>query len=344
MVLAGVTIYDIAREAGVSPATVSRILTGNARVSEQKQILVKNIIEKYNFKPNAIARSLADTRTKILGLMAADIRNPFYATLVVECEKAANKRGYTVLLCNILNDTAQEDVYLEKLCAQRVDAIIQIGCRTDDRISDPEYTAHINRISRIIPFVTTGKLDGANYYSLNVDEAGRMKMAFDHLTSLGHQDIALIGGEKRVRSTYDKWQNYIHLLEVNGLPLREEYLQEGNYNNIGGYDCFIRLLQCNPIPTAIIAINDYSAIGVLRAAQEKSIAIPRDISLVSFDNTFLAEVANPMLTSIDFNYREHGEALIDLAINAAENKPVSHSIHFMESRLIIRGSTAPCSR
>jgi DNA-binding LacI/PurR family transcriptional regulator len=154
-----VTIYDIAQEAGVSPATVSRVLTNSARVSESKRLRVEEVIRKHDFRPNAVARSLS-TSTRLLGLMTADIRNPFYAALAVECEKAATEKGYTVLLCNMLNDKDVEVAHLEKLSAQRVEAIIQIGCRVDDLATDPSYAARVNRVAKNIPFVSSGKLDG----------------------------------------------------------------------------------------------------------------------------------------------------------------------------------------
>jgi DNA-binding LacI/PurR family transcriptional regulator len=295
MALPEVTIYDIAKEAGVSPATVSRVLTNNARVSDEKRMVVEGLIEKYGFHPNAVARGLSTT-TKTLGIMIADIRNPYYASLAVECEKAANERGYLVILCNMLNDNAIEDAYLEKLYAQRVEAIIQIGCRVDDLVPDPAYIEHINRITRRIPFISTGKLTGTDSYSLRIDGIKAMKLIMDYLVGLGHRDIAFFGGAKRVLSTYEKWQQYIYLLGVHGLNFREDYVQEWDYSEAGGYGCMKRLLQCKPIPTAAIAVNDYSAVGAMRAAAEAGLSIPEDLSLISFDNTFLSEVVQPKLT------------------------------------------------
>ncbi|MDR1970839.1 MAG: LacI family transcriptional regulator [Treponema sp.] len=335
----GLTIYDIAREAGVSPATVSRVMTNNARVSQAKRIAVERVIAKYDFKPNALARGLS-TSTRILGLMTADIRNPYYATLAVECEKAANEQGYTVLLCNAFNDKALEDAHLEKFYAQRVEAIIQIGCRVDDLVSDPAYTRHINRIAPVIPFITTGKMDDADCYSLRIDDGEAMKIVMDHLVSLGHREIAFFGGEKRVKSTYDKWQQYIYLLGVHGLSFRDEYLQEGDYNESGGYDCFKRLLNCQRIPTAAIAVNDYSAVGALRAAHEQGLSIPASLSLISFDNTYLSEVVIPRLSTVDYNYPDYGRELVDLAIRASRREPLPR-LQFIKPRLVIRDSCAP---
>jgi DNA-binding LacI/PurR family transcriptional regulator len=334
-----ITIYDIAREAEVSPATVSRVLTNNARVSEKKRMAVETLIQKYNFQPNAQARSLSDTRTKSLGIMVADIRNQYYATLAVECEKAANKRGYTILLCNILSNKELENANLEKLYAQRVDAIIQIGCSTDDLVSDSDYATRVNRVSQTIPFITTGNLDGTDCYCLNINEAEGMRLVFEYLIELGHREIALIGGEKWDRATHKRWEQYIYLLGVNQLPFHADYVKESGFTEAGGYDCLQRLLQGNSRPTAIIARNDYCAVGALRAAHEHGLSIPGDLSLISFDNTFLAEIVSPRLTSVDYNYAKFGEALVELAINAAGNHTIpKHSL--ITPQLILRDSCA----
>jgi LacI family transcriptional regulator len=337
-----VTIYDIAKEAGVSPATVSRVLTSNARVSESKRERVEAVIRKHDFRPNAVARGLS-TSTRLLGLMTADIRNPYYATLAVECEKVANERGYTVLLCNMLNDREVEVAHLEKLCSQRVEAIIQIGCRVDDLVSDPAYVARVNRVAKNIPFIASGKLDGTDCYSVRIDHAQSMRLVMDYLVSLGHRDIALFGGEKRVQSTFEKFQQYIYLLGAHGLDFRADYVQEGNYSFAGGYECMNRLLLHKQRPTAAIAINDYSAAGAMRAAFEHGVDIPGDISIVSFDNTFLSEAVIPKLTSVDYNYPEFGRLLIETAIRATgDDAPPKHQL--VMPHLVERDSCAPLKR
>jgi DNA-binding LacI/PurR family transcriptional regulator len=336
--MAEVTIYDIAKEAGVSPATVSRVFTGKARVSAGKLAVIEGLVQKYDFRPNALASGLR-TSTKIIGLMTADIRNPYYSMLAVECEKAATDRGYTVLLCNIFNDNALEDAHLEKLYAQRVEAIIQMGCRVDALVPDPEYVTHVNRIARNIPFIVSGKFDGADCYSLRINHEGAMMMVMEYLFSLDHRDIALLGGRKSVHSTYEKQQQYIYLLGTYGLRFRDEYIIEGDNSEAGGYTGMERLLKCKHRPTAVIAINDYSAVGALRSAYDGGLSVPDDMSIISFDNTFLSEAVRPKLTSVDYNYPEYGKTLIDMAIRAADgNAPPREK--FIMPRLIIRDSCA----
>jgi LacI family transcriptional regulator len=181
----GITIYDLAKEAHVSPATVSRVLTGSSNVSSEKKNRVLSLIEKYNYKPNALARGLSDTRTKVIGILTADIRNPYYAAVFIACEQAANNRGYTLILCNSLNDNLLEEHYLEKLEEQRVDAIILVGGRADELVSDQSYVEHVNKISNYIPIIVTGKLDGTDCYQVNLDQVWAVEIVMDHLIEKG---------------------------------------------------------------------------------------------------------------------------------------------------------------
>jgi DNA-binding LacI/PurR family transcriptional regulator len=332
-----ITIYDIAAEAGVSASTVSRVLTNNARVSACKRDAVLALIDKYHYRPNTVARRLVDPHTHIIGVIVADIRNPYYANVVVECEKAAIKHGYLVMLCNTLNDDALEVANLQKLYDQRVDAIIQIGSRVDDLVSDPEYVKQINRISRTTPFIISAKYEGADCYSVYIDDTESMRLLFEHLVSFGHRDIAMIGGYDRVRSTHEKRRQYIYQMGHYGIPLRDEFIIDSSYSYDGGYMCMNQLLSLNQRPTAIIAINDFSAVGVMRSAGEHGLIIPHDMSIVSFDNTFLSEGASPHLTSIDYDYPALGETLIDLAVNAINGECLMRET-LITPKLIVRES------
>lgn len=333
-----ITVYDIAKEAGVSPATVSRVLTSNARVSKEKKDKVQFLINKYDFKPNLLARGLSDTETKNIGIIAADIRNPFYAALFVECEKTANSRGYTVLLCNSLGENKLEDAHLEKLFEQRVDSIIQMGGRVDELISDENYVQHVNKIANSIPIIVTGKLDGSDCYQVNIDEGQSMEILMEYLVGLGHEDIALVGGRKNVKSTYDKHLRYRQLLSKYLLPYNENYVVEGlNYDSESGYECMNKLFLQKKVPTAVIAINDFTAIGVIRSIGEHGLSIPKDISVASFDNTFVSEVCIPNLTTVGYDYKNFGETLIDVAIKAI-HKEEPPRVQLIKSELIIRDS------
>ncbi|MDR1439768.1 MAG: LacI family transcriptional regulator [Clostridiales bacterium] len=342
MAKGGMTIYDIAEEAGVSASTVSRVLNGKISPSNKNRDIIERIVAKHNFRPNAMARSLSDTRTRTLGLMVADVRNPYYAKLVVECEKAANRNGYSIMVCNALNDAALEDANLDKFYEHRVDAIIQIGCRVDSLVSDPEYVAHVKRVCRAIPFIISGKLDGVDYYRVDIDHTDAMRQAVGYLVSLGHKDVALVGGSLSVKSTFDMYKQYIYQLGAAGLPFKDGFLQEGNYTVEGGYDCFMRLMALDRLPTAIIVVNDYSAAGVIEAAGERGFQVPQEMSVLSFDNTFLSNIVSPKLTSMDYDYLAFGEKLVEVAIGAIAGEKIPRE-YTIPPRLVVRDSCAPPS-
>lgn len=184
------------------------------------------MIEKYHFKPNVMARGLADTKTRTIGILAADIRNPYYAALFVACEKAAREAGYTAVLCNFLEDREAEKNLLVSLQEQKVDAIIQFGGRVDDLASKEEYVELVNQIMARTPVVVTGKLDGTRCHAVRIDSMQAMELLMDHLLSLGHRRIALVGGKQNVLATFEKYQRYKQILKENQIPYDPQLVTE----------------------------------------------------------------------------------------------------------------------
>ena len=334
-----ISIYTIAKEAGVSPATVSRVLNGSARVSEEKRARVQALIEKYSFTPNALARGLSSVETKVIGLMVSDIRNPFYATMVVECEKAASEKGYLMMLCNSLGSNEMELTYLEKFNSQRVDAVIQIGGKVDELVSDTGYVQSVNKVASSMPVLITGKLDGADCYQVNIDEGQAMELLISFLIENGHRDIALLGGRDNVKSTVDKRLRYRQMLWKYGIPVREEYIIDGDsYDIESGAEAKRQCMsEDHPMPSVVIAINDFTAVGVVRTLREAGYRIPEEISVVSFDNTYIAETCMPRLTCVGYDYRMFGRLLVDTAVCAIHGEEPPR-VQMVKSRLVIRDS------
>lgn len=338
-----ITIYDIAKEAQVSTATVSRVLTGNTRVGKEKRERILQIIEKYNFKPNAMARGLSDTKSKIIGILVADVRNPFYADLFVACEQAAKQAGYTVLLCNSLNVMEQEEFLLDRLAQQRVEAIIQIGGRVDDLVSNMDYVEKINQIMNTIPVVVTGKLEGTKCKMVRIDSMKSMELLMEHLISLGHQKIAMVGGDIRVLSTYEKLLQYKHSLNKYHIPYDEELISmEGEYNSESGYKLMNEIFDKGKCPTAVVAINDCAATGVQRSILEHGYRIPQDISLVGYDNTYISQMMIPRLTTVDYDYTLFGQYLVQAAIDAIKGE--GEILKSVTPKLVVRESSAEAKR
>ncbi len=336
-----ITIYDIAREAGVSPATVSRVMTSSANVRSEKRERVLQIIEKYNFKPNALAKGLSETSTKSIGIIVADVRNPFYAQLFVACESAAQKAGYTVTLYNSFGITENEMEQLEMLRQQKVDAIVQIGGRVDDVQTDKRYGEVVKKIAKTTPIVVTGRLDDdIDSHSVEIDAASGIDIVMEHLLSLGHTRIAIVGGREDVRSSFEKKKLYREILEKHGIEVNPDYIVDGSYSIESGYECMQKIMQMPKLPTAIIAINDFAAAGVVRAIEDSGYRIPQDFSVASFDNTYISEVTIPKLTSVDYNYESFGECLIEtaIAVSKGEKVPVRQTV---KPTLVKRESSGP---
>ncbi len=334
-----VSIYRIAEEAGVSPATVSRVLTGNANVSDEKRMRVEELIQKYDFRPNAMARGLSSTQSKIIGLLVPDIRNPFFAMMAVECERAASNKGYILLVSNSMSNMELEEYHLQKMFEQRVDALILMGGKVDELVSDEEYVEKMNQISDSIPVVITGKLDGSDCYQVNIDEAQATDRLMEYLISNGHRKICIMGGRKDVNSTYAKRIRYRSNLRKYGIPIQAEYIVETQgYSLECGYEAMNNLFDSNlELPSAVIAINDFTALGIVQSIRQHSYRIPEDISVVSFDNTFIADTCTPRLTSIGYNYDLFGDTLVETAISAIEgNNPPR--LQLIPPELVIRES------
>lgn len=335
-----ITIYDIAKEAGVSPSTVSRVMTNSATVRSATRERVEQLIDKYNFRPNPLARGLSEARSKVIGILVADVRNPYYSQMVVACEEAAVKEGYTVFLADSLDAIEREIEGLDHM-VQWVDAIIQIGGSVDHRESNPVFVSKIKTLAKKTPIITTGKLqDGEKCYCIIIDDVKCVELLIEHLITLGHKDIAVIGGNTKIIATSVKLEHIKRLLKLHGISLKDENIcVEGSFDYETGYREMNKILDAGNLPTAVIAINDVAAMGVMQSIREHGKSIPNDISVVSYDNTMLSTLANPMLTTIDYDYKLYGEHMVNTAIAAIEGREIER-IQLIQPKLIIRDSTA----
>lgn len=335
-----ITIYDIAKEAGVSISTVSRVLTGSSGVRAANREKVQKVIDKYNFHPSAVARSLTETRRKVIGFIMPDVRNPYYADLYMACDKIANQYGYALFLANTLSDLESELGQIDLMEEHRVDAIILIGGNVDELYSNTRYVEKVNQINTTTPILVIGKLDGTSCPQIRIDAVKSMDIIMGHLLALGHKDICIIGGYDGVASSFEKRQRFKQLLRMNQISIREEFCtNNGGYDFITGYQNMNRLFDEGAIPTAVIAINDSTATGVLQSIQEHGKRIPDDISVISYDNTFICDMVNPKLTSIDYNYDFFAAKIVEttIALCKHEETPI---LQLIEPTLVIRNSTA----
>ena len=336
-----ITIYDTAKEAGVSASTVSRVLTNAPGVRKDKRELVQNIIDKYSFRPNALAKGLSETKRQVIGIIMADVRNPYYAGLFVACEQAARKYGYSLLLENSLGLLENEMEQLSLMEEQRVDAVILVGGRVDDLNSNTVFVEKVNQVSNFVPVILAGKLDGTSCSRVQINAIQTMDLIMEHLISLGHTEIAILGGYDHVAASFEKRQRYKQLLSRYQIPYRKEFCETyGGYDYETGYLRMNELFAADSVPTAVIGINDYAAVGAMNCILEHGLRVPEDISVVGFDNTDICNMTNPRLTSVDYHYEAFAEKLVAAAVNAHGDTGLP-ALQLIESQLVVRGSTGP---
>lgn len=322
-----ITIFDIAYRAGVSISTVSRVLNNKGKVKPATRSRVEQVVKELNYRPNIIAKNLSTIHSDVIGMIVPDVRNPFYANVFVECEKYANERGYILLLSNSMGSEQLELKHYDKLLAQRVSAIIHLGGNADRVVPNPKFLTYISSITSRIPIITAEELPDAKCYCVKIDYKSAMEKAMEYLLSLGHKNIALVGGGKDVLSTYQRQTYYRNILAANGLKYGDYYVANSKtYDVQGGYLAMREIFKKNELPTAIIAINDFSAVGIIKAIREKGLEIGEDISIVSFDNSYISELMEPELTSVGADYYELSKTIIDLATSLITNKKMEEVV------------------
>ena len=317
-----ITIYDIAREAGVSTATVSRILSNAKGVKQEKRERVQALVDQYNFKPSALARGLSETHSKVIGMLCPDVRNAYYANIFMECEKLAFEKGYTLVLNNTFAQESLEVAFMEKLSEQRVESLIVCGGVADWRPLPPLYRATLSRFAKRIPVVVAGQLDLENCYEIYIDHAEAMRMAVRHLGTLGHKRIAFLHGYAYIYQTQMKLDAYRATMTELGFPLHEAFIVDaGEFSEEGGLSGMKRLLSLAEPPTAVIATNDLMAAGALQAILRLGYSVPSDFSIIGFDDSLITDLTEPNISSMHYDYRLYGKRLIDTALAAMEGEP-----------------------
>lgn len=315
MKMKNITIYDLAKEAGVSPATVSRILTGSTTVSEEKRQKVRELIEKYDFVPNAMARGLTVSASRTIGMLVPDVMNPYYNTVFSICCDEAYTRGYSVVLLNTFADPAREKESLAKLLEQRVDAVIVFGGKVDLASVGKEDLENMEMIAQRCRTVVGSFSPYPHTAGVCLDHRACMDMALDHLIALGHREIGFVYAGPQYIGTKWKLERMKERLEAEGFPFREEWLIEsGTYRLEGGVKAAGKIAGLRHRPTAVIALNDVLAAGLLRGFREKKVEVPRDLSLMGFDNSKLTFMTSPTLTSVGYDYQAFGKTLVEYAV------------------------------
>lgn len=329
------TIKEVAERAGVSTATVSRVLSGQQAVRQELIDKVREAVRALDYQPNRAARNLRKRSAQIIGVVISDIQNPFFPGVMRGIEKVLEEAGYTLLLSNSDEDPRRELIHLNTLRAEGVAGIILAPAR-----SDAEPLRQFIRSGMPVVAIDRG-VTRASVDTVTVNNISGAASAVAHLVELGHTRIAMISGPDVVTTGAERRRGYLRGMELAGLPAPDEYIRDGQFRQEGGYHAMLDLLDLPEPPTGVLAANNLMSLGALQAIHQRGVRIPGEISLVGFDDMPWTSAINPPLTVVAQPTAEIGATAARLLIEriADPARPARHVI--LETRLIERASTVP---
>lgn len=330
-----VTIRDIAQEAGVSTATVSRVFNRPDTVSQKARDSVLAVSAQHHYISDGFAAGLASRRSRTLGLVIPTIMNSIYADSTQAIQGAAQRAGYSVLVGIAEFSAAQEEKLIHRLLEQRVEGLILTGARRS-----PTVYAKLERNS--VPFVVTWRITrDARRPAVSFDNYKAASAAVEHLISLGHRRIGLICGRTDVNDrALDRRQAFEDTMARHGLPVDPALIIERDFEFVEGRAAMHRMLAQAEPPTAVFSANDIQAIGALYECREAGLRIPQDLSIVGFDDQPIAHYTLPQLTTIRVPAADMGRRAAEALIASIEEGEPLVSLE-LPTDLIIRGSTGP---
>lgn len=327
---------DVARLAGVSTATVSRILNSPDAGRPETRRRVAAAVKKLGYEPNVSARNLRINRTATIIVVLPDINNPFFSFIVRGIEDVAHEQGFSVLLCNTDNDLQRELQYTKIIGRRGADGAIFLTAR----VSSP----HILKMAERVPVVLACEyIDGA-VSQVSIDNVGAAMDATRHLIQLGHRRIAYVNGPPDVILSRDRLRGYTLALQQAGLPVLEELIAPGTFYLESGVEAARRLLGLPEPPTAVFCANDEMAIGFIRAAEAMGRRVPDDVAVVGFDDIRFASFYRPALTTVAQPMYEIGRRAAQLLLDQVGGKADGPQSIVLPHRLVVRescGGAAP---
>ena len=328
-------IKEVARLAKVSTATVSRTINGSDKVTAETAQRVRSAIETLKFYPNTNARALGSGRSSLYGLIISDITNPFFPELVKSFEDVAVQFGQEVLIANTNYDPHRMEVCVSRMLQRKVDGVAIMTSEMDEHLID-------ELSSRSIPlvFLDTGTPQ-KGISNIAIDYASGIDAAVEHLTELGHTSIGFISGPMTLTSARVRRRAFMQSLKRKGLYLDRKLIEEGNHRMDGGHEAMIRLLAKDHRPTAVLTSNDMTAIGAIGALSEHGLKVPRDISMIGFDDIELSAFTQPALTTVRLSRPEIAKVAFRALYNARGDASAKGAEYTIQPVLIERKSTGP---
>ncbi len=327
------TIRDVAERSGVSPATVSRVLNNYPFIRPEVRDRVLEGIATLGYKRNRVAQRLRATSSLMIGIIVADITNPFLNTIMSKVEAVFFDRGYSVLMSNTGSDAEKELGYLSMMENEEIAGLVIVP-----------HSDNVHRVSELaargLPVVVIDRrMTDPHLDCVLSDNVGGARSAVEHLIGLGHTRIGHIGGPVRVASGRERLQGYRQAMKDASLPVDDCWVRFGNHKFESGYDNTLKLLKNCPELTALFIENDMMTLGALRALQESGLRVPEDVALVGFDDAPWSQVVDPPLTVVAQNTAEIGSRAAARLIERIEEPTLPSRIEVLETSLKIRVSS-----
>jgi LacI family transcriptional regulator len=311
--VSNVTIKEVAEKAGVSIATVSRVLNNNYPVSDITRKKVLEAIKELNFQPNNIARSLRKNTTYLIGVVIPDSSNPFFIDIIRGVDKIISEEGYSLILADTEEDMEKEVNVLKKLSEKRVDAVILASSGSKN-----EYVKEL--LKRNIPVILIDrKIEGIETDLIVSDNYGGAYNLTKFLIENGHRDICIVNGNLEVSTAVERFEGFKAAMHDYSIPVYKEFILYGDFSEVKAYKEIKRMIQKGKLPTAIFTANNRMAEGVMVALQEERLQIPDDISLVTFEEIRNQKLIRPKLTYIKQDGYSMGQKAGELVINKLKN-------------------------
>lgn len=332
-----VTIKDVAKKAGVSPSTVSRALSGNASVKESTKQKILEAAKLLNYRPNFLAQGLKEGKTKTIGLIIPNIRNPIYPALARGVEDTAKKFGYSVVLCNTDEDVKAEKEYIQKLRKRWVDGLLIAPAAKE--------TEHIVELQKEgFPMVIIVRNVDFLANAVIIDNFRAAYDAVSFLIKTGHQRIAIIKGNQQLALYRERFRGYKQALLDAGLPVHEELITGDESDSVqwslDGYNAVYSLFAQNIKFDAVFATTDLRAIGAIRAIKDHGYKVPEDISVIGFDNLEFSSLIDPPLSTVSQPLYDIGVRAVNKLLALINTETMQEpTVEIMSSELIIRRST-----
>jgi LacI family transcriptional regulator len=326
------TIRDVAREAGVSVATVSRVLNGSGPVREDTRARIAEVARKLRYSPNGTARSLTMRRTSTLGVLLPDLHGEFFSEVIRGIDQVAQRYQYHLLLSSSRNDEQGIAAALQVMRG-RVDGLIIMSSAVGAAVLSEWLPENLPVVLLNAP------TDGADFDTINLDNFGGAHAMASHLIERGHRRIAMIAGPARNHDALERLRGYRAALQEHGIATADGPEFVGDFTEDSGFRVAGEILRTMPAVTAIFAANDAMAIGALSAVREAGHAVPERMAVAGFDDIPIARYLNPPLSSVHVSIHELGTRAMQRLLEAVTRRDHERRQELLPVRLVVREST-----